>query len=137
MALRVELGLISLEGSYTYLDAHDPDGSEEVQRPRHQASFNLSGNFGPEKRGSFSAGLIYNGEMLDNDFRNYFTNSFMAEKTPLAAYTVVRLSAGYDIAEGLELFGRIENALDENYQEVISYATPGRAVYGGLRLTLP
>ena len=137
LALRLELGQVSFGGSYTYLDAADPDGSEEVQRPKHQASADVSGHFGPGKRGSFSAGLIYNGEMLDTDFRNYFTNGFLAEKTPLDPYTVVRLSAAYGIAEGLELFGRLENALDQEYEQVISYAAPARAVYAGLRFTVP
>jgi vitamin B12 transporter len=137
LTARVTLGPISFGGSYTYLDATDPDGTEEVRRPNHQASFDVTGRFGPERRGSVSAGVIYNGEMLDNDFRDYFSNGFMTEKTELEPYTVVRLAAAYRITGGLELFGRLENAFDEDYEEVISYGTPGRAIYGGLRFTLP
>jgi len=137
LSARVDLGAISFGGSYTYLDADDPDGTEEVRRPKDQASFDVSGRFGPEQRGSFSAGLIYNGEMLDTDYRNYFNNGFVAEKSSLEAYTVVRLSAAYKVTDQFELFGRLENAFDEDYQEAIGYGPPGRAVYGGVRFVLP
>lgn len=136
LSARFILGAVSIGGSYTYLDAEDPDGTREVRRPRHQGSFDVSGKFGPEQRGSFSAGLIYNGRMLDSDFRNYFNNGFVTEKSPLESFTVVRAAASYRITDTLELFGRIENAFDEEHQQSISYATPGRAVYGGLRFTL-
>jgi vitamin B12 transporter len=137
LSARVTLGSISVGGSYTYLDATDPDGTEEVQRPKDQASFDVTGRFGPRDRASFSAGLIHNGRMLDNDFRDYFNNGFVSEKTPLAAYTAVRLSAGYRLTDTLELFGRLENAFDAAYEEVLSYGTPGRAVYAGVRFVLP
>ena len=47
LTARVDLGWISFGGSYTHLDADDPDGTEEVRRPKHQASFDVSGRFGP------------------------------------------------------------------------------------------
>ncbi|WP_055920998.1 TonB-dependent receptor plug domain-containing protein [Altererythrobacter sp. Root672] len=137
LAARVNLGSISFGGSYTYLDATDPDGGEEVRRPKNQASFDVTGRFGSEDRVSVSAGLIYNGEMLDVDYRNYFTNGFVAEKSPLEAHTVVRLAGSYKLNESVEFFARLENALDADYEEALSYGAPGRAVYGGLRFVLP
>ena len=35
----------------------------------------------------------------------------------------------------MELFGRVENILDEDYQEVFGFATPGVAAYAGVRFT--
>jgi vitamin B12 transporter len=134
---RFGLGAISLGGSYTYLDARDPDGTREVRRPGNQASFDVTGRFGAGRRGSVSAGLIHNGKMLDDDFRNYFNNGFVAGKSRLNSYSVARLSASYRVTGRIELFGRLENAFDEKYQEAISYAAPGRAAYGGVRLVLP
>jgi vitamin B12 transporter len=137
LSARVNLGWLSFGGSYTYLNADDPDGTEEVRRPTNQGSFDVTGHVGPQDRASFSAGLIYNGRMLDNDFRDYFNNGFVAEKTPLDAYTVVRLAAGYKVTDTLELFGRLENVFDDEYEELISNATPGRAVYAGVRFVVP
>jgi vitamin B12 transporter len=137
LSARWHMAGFDLGGSYTYLDATDPDGSKEVRRPRHQASFDVSGRFGPDQRGTFSAGVIYNGAMLDNDYRNYFSNGFQLEKSRLDSYTVVRLAASYRLTHTVELFGRLENALDESYQQTISYAAPGRAIYGGVKFVLP
>jgi vitamin B12 transporter len=137
VSARVHLAGLDVGGSYTYLDAEDPDGTVEVRRPRHQASFDASGRFGPDRRGAFSAGVIYNGERFDNDFRDYFNNGFVAGKTRLGAYTMVRAAASYRVTDQVELFGRVENAFDETYQETIGYAAAGRGVFGGVRLILP
>jgi len=32
------------------------------------------------------------------------------------------------------LFARVENLINEQYEEVFSFATPGRAGYGGVRV---
>lgn len=135
VSARADLGWLNLSGSYTWLDASDPDGTREVRRPQHQASLDASGSFGPDERGQIAFGVIYNGEMLDNDFRNFF-NLFAAEKNPVDSYVVARIAGSYRLNDTLELFGRVENLFDENYEEVISYATPGLAAYGGLRLQL-
>lgn len=137
LSARWHMAGLDVGGSYTYLDATDPDGSNEVRRPKHQASFDVSGRFGPDERGTFSAGVIYNGAMLDNDYRNYFNNGFLLEKSRLDSYTVVRLAASYRVTDTVELFGRLENAFNETYQQTISYATPGRAVHGGVRVVIP
>jgi vitamin B12 transporter len=34
----------------------------------------------------------------------------------------------------MQVYGRIENLLDEDYEEVFTYRTPGRAGYAGVRL---
>jgi len=49
-------------------------------------------------------------------------------------YDVVDLSASYSISARFEIYGRIENATDEDYQEVAGYNTAGRSIYGGVRM---
>ena len=133
---RVELGQIRLGGSYTYLDATDPDGTREVRRPEHHVSFDASADFGPERRATIDLGLLYNGEVLDNDFRDYFSNGFIAEKTRLDDYLLVRLAGSWRLTTTIQLFGRVENLLDAEYREAISYGTPGLSAYAGVRVTL-
>ena len=53
---------------------------------------------------------------------------------PLADYEILDLSIGYDVSETLELFGRVQNATDESYQEVVGYNAADRAIYGGVRV---
>jgi vitamin B12 transporter len=52
---------------------------------------------------------------------------------PLDDYEVVDVSMSYAFNNLLELYARIENATDEEYQEVIGYHTPGRAGHAGVR----
>ena len=53
----------------------------------------------------------------------------------LHAYTLVGGQVSWDVREGVEIYARGENLLDEEYQDVFGYHTPGRGLYLGLRLT--
>ena len=52
----------------------------------------------------------------------------------LPDYEVLDISVSYDASETLEVYGRVQNATDETYQEVIGYNTAERSIYGGVRL---
>jgi vitamin B12 transporter len=43
------------------------------------------------------------------------------------------LTTSYQLSGNLQLYGRLENALDEDYEEVPTYNTSGAAGYAGLR----
>jgi vitamin B12 transporter len=49
------------------------------------------------------------------------------------SYTVVDLRAGFAFRDNLEVYGRLENALDEEYETIARYGTPGRAMFVGVR----
>ncbi|MCU0822708.1 MAG: TonB-dependent receptor, partial [Spirochaetes bacterium] len=51
----------------------------------------------------------------------------------LDSFVKFDLSASYDLLENLQLFGRVENITDKDYQEAYGYAMPGRSFYGGAR----
>jgi vitamin B12 transporter len=51
----------------------------------------------------------------------------------LDGYTLFDLRASYAVSDSLEVFGRIENAFDEDYETVKGYGTLGRTFYAGLR----
>lgn len=55
--------------------------------------------------------------------------------TPLERFQVLDLSATYQLRENWEIFARVENALDEQYQEVLGYNTSRRAGYVGTRFS--
>lgn len=121
----------SVVANYTYTDADEP-GGEEVRRPENTASLNLTHQF-MDKRASVSGSVIFNGEMLDTDFRNFFNNGFVAERTQLDSYTLFNLKASYAVTDALDIYLRVENLFDEDYVEVISYAAPGRTAYVGMQ----
>ena len=58
-----------------------------------------------------------------------------ANTTVLDGYTLVDFRASYALGESWELFGRVENAFDENYETIRRYGTLGRTFYGGVRLS--
>ncbi|MDZ4741164.1 MAG: TonB-dependent receptor [Alphaproteobacteria bacterium] len=116
----------SLNAAYTYLDAQEA-GQEEVRRPPHIASLNLTYRF--LERGSATLSLRYNGEQQDNEFIFATPQDFVT----LNAFTLVNLNASYRVTETLEVFGRVENLLDERYEEVFSFASPGLAAYAGVK----
>lgn len=62
--------------------------------------------------------------------RTYDTASSSAM---LDGYTLVDFRAAYAVTASLELYGRVENAFDENYQTSLNYGALGRTFYGGFR----
>lgn len=117
--------------SYTYLDAREPDGSREVRRPPHSGRIDLATKFGNGK-GTLNLAAVYNGRTDDTAFRLPF---FTAERVTLGEYWLVTAAAAWQLAPGFEVYGRVENLLNERYQEIYGFNTPGIAAYVGLRIT--
>ena len=124
---------LDLTGSYTYLDAQDPSGDIEVRRPKHIASLHVNYRF-LEDRAGINLGIRYNGTTEDLDFRPAFP--LPVARVGLDDYVLVNITASYRLTDWLEAYGRVENLLDENYQDVFGFETPGVGVFAGLRATL-
>jgi vitamin B12 transporter len=122
---------ITLGGAYTYLDAREDTGLEEVRRPPHSGRIDFNYAF-MQGRGNFNVAAIYNGAMKD-----LVTDAgFVDQRTTLDPYWLIRAAASYKLQPGVEVYGRVENVLDQHYQEVFGYnATPGMAAFAGVRLT--
>ena len=117
--------------SYAYLDAGERQIAgtsllKEVRRPRHSASLAGDGRWG-----ALSAGisLAYVGTRIDTDF-----DSFPAARVRLDDYVLGGARIAYRIAPAVELFARVSNLFDADYQDVVGYRTQGRTLYGGIRL---
>jgi vitamin B12 transporter len=124
---------VSLSASYTYTDATETNGLgqsvREVRRPRHMASLAANYYFGDD-RGNLNLNLNYTGSQKDVF---YSPVTYTPALVDISAYTVIDLAASWKLTRSLELTGRISNLLDEEYEEVLGFVRPGRAVYGGLR----
>jgi vitamin B12 transporter len=125
-------GAIDLAGSYTFLDSTQDDGNgaqiAEIRRPRHTASLNL--NYAVSERANLNLNVFVNGGQLDTYFPPF---PLPEQRIRLSSFRLVALAASFRLTERLEVFGRIENLLDEDYEEVYGFATPGAAAYVGLR----
>ena len=111
---------LSVNGNYTYIDAEDGDGNELPRLPEHSGNVSLS----VDPDGPFSGAVLvrYNGDEAN-------TNG-----TTLDGWTRVDLTGRYALNESVELYGRVENLFDEDYQQILGYGTPGLSGSVGLRL---
>lgn len=57
-----------------------------------------------------------------------------ANSVRLDGFALVRVRGSFDISDNIQLFGRIENLFDAQYQTVANFGTPGMSAFGGLRL---
>lgn len=116
---------LSLSGTYTYLEATNPDGTVEVRRPRHSGSARLDYVWHDGLATAFIE-AVFNGEMADTDFSTF---------TPVTLddYSVVNFGGSFRLSENAEVYARLENAFDEIYEEVSGYNTQGRTAFVGLR----
>ena len=114
---------LSARGSATFLDS-EQDDIEEIRRPDFIASGTVT--YRPIDALSLTASLDHNGSQLDTDFGTF-------QNVTLDAFTLIGLNAAYDVDDHFTLTLRGDNLLDEEYQEVFGFASPGRAVYAGLK----
>jgi vitamin B12 transporter len=114
--------LLALTANYTYTDTQEDNGEQRQRVPKNM------GNLGV---------LVtpWNGRLKVN--LNYRVARDSAEDLDgeVDDYEVLDLSVGYQVLDELEIYGRIENATDEQYQEIPNYNTAGAAGYAGFRYT--
>jgi vitamin B12 transporter len=92
----------------------------------------VSYGFG-DGRGNLTLAASYNGRAPDIAFQLPF---FDQTRVTLGDYWLLTAAASWKLKPGVEIFGRVENLLDEQYQEVYGFDTPGIAAYGGVKITL-
>ncbi|MGE0848892.1 MAG: TonB-dependent receptor plug domain-containing protein [Hyphomicrobiaceae bacterium] len=123
---------LTLGGAYTYLDARDPNGAREMRRPPHAARSDVTYTF-HGGRGTATLAAIYNGRMEDRAFElPFFSPTSIVALDP---YWLVNATASYKVQRGVEVFGRVENLLDQRYQEVFGFESAPIAAYAGAKLT--
>lgn len=123
---------LDIGGAYTYLAAVDAEGFDEIRQPRHAGRVDVGYRFAGG-RGKLNTALIFNGEMDDLPFNQI---TFDRVRVTLDDYMLVNVAGSYELRRGVELYGRVENLLDEEYEEVFGYGTAGVAAYAGVRVTL-
>jgi len=116
---------LTVKGSYTYTYAIDnTTGLPLRYTPKNKFALNTNYSF-LDKKANANVGLIYVGT------RNSSTTTNSAMKD----YVVVNLAASYDVTKNIQLFGRVDNLFDRQYQEVNGWGTTRLAAYGGVKLS--
>ncbi|PTY08143.1 TonB-dependent receptor [Opitutaceae bacterium EW11] len=105
--------------SYTYLETDDKaNGRRLARRPRHTLDAEL--------RYRLVAGLEVGAGV------RAVADRVESNGTADEDYTTARVFATYEVRRNLLLKLRVENALDERYEEVLGYASLPRGVFGGV-----
>ncbi len=130
-------------GSFTFVNPRvakvDPSyqggsrvGDALLRRPSHSGKVVVS--YARPSSLSLGVSASFVGKRPDIDFAQ-----FPSPRVSLPAYTKLDLSAELPVTRlqrgGLRLTARFENVLDKRYEEVLHYASPGRTVVLGGRIT--
>ncbi len=115
----------NLLANYTWNETEQPNGLRRPRRPEHQ--FNVGASWtAVQDRLTLNAFYRAARDAIDETF---------AGVVALDDFGVLDVSADFRLAERLQLYGRVENLLDEQYEELTGYNSADRAVYVGLRFS--
>ena len=59
--------------------------------------------------------------------------TYVAERVDIDPYTIVNLAGSWQLTDSLKLTGRVSNLFDKEYEEVLGFVRPGRAIFTGLQ----
>ncbi|MES2697421.1 MAG: TonB-dependent receptor [Verrucomicrobiota bacterium] len=113
-----------VRASYTYLEADNlTSGIRLLRRPRHRASVDASHDI---TRGVVvGAGVAFSAQREDVDARTFRTVDH-------EDFTVARVYSSWAINNRLTVKARLENLLDEKYEEVNGYPALGFGAFAGV-----
>src|SRR5690606_22496221 len=110
-----------VSGNWTHNDAEDTSNEQRLRRPRNLGNVSLQYR-SPSQQLRFIASYRLSRDSID------------VGGVALDDYGVLDLSVAYDVSSAVEVYGRLENATDEEYEEVIGHDSAGRAAYAGVRV---
>lgn len=109
--------------SWTWNETEDLATGEPLsRRPEHRGTLAVSGRLSERLRAT--ATVLAVADRIDSD------------GSPMDDYERLDLAAEYRLGRSLRPYLRIDNLLDEDYEEVNGFTTPGRTVLVGLRAEL-
>lgn len=115
---------LDVKGQYTYTLTRDfATGNRLPRWPVHQASIGVS--FQPIEPVHVNLDYRYVGSRF-NDPQNVQKQG---------GFGVVNLSGTYDVVKRVQVFGRVDNLFNQNYEEILFFGTPIRSVYGGVKVS--
>jgi vitamin B12 transporter len=112
-------------------------GKPLLRRPRH--TFSFVANY-TRDRLNVNLNGYYSHWRDDSKFTFEFPFLFQSERVDNPDYFVLNLAANYDVvrdwgyAKKIQLWIRLNNLLDERYEETFGFSSPGFSMLGGLRV---
>lgn len=117
---------LSFRANYTYVDSEKrEDGGANFVRHLRRPVHSLNANIDWQASGKLKLGADLR---LASDSLDGFGGSVRMD-----GYALAGIRAAYDVSDALQLYGRVENAGDTDYQTVAGYKAYGRNAHIGLR----
>lgn len=113
-----------LTANHTYNDTERPNGLQRIRRPQQLTNLGLS-YFGLGDKLNVNAYYRISRDAIDEVF---------GAQVDLDDFEVLDVSANYSINDSLQIYARIENVMDEDYQEISGFNTAKSAAYIGFKL---
>jgi len=126
---------LEVSANYTYTDSSETNAgvrTRELRRPRHSGNVTLASQF-LDERANVLLAADYGGTRNDIFFPPFPNPS---QIVLLDNYWLVDITAGYQLSDRFHVFVRANNVLDQDYEQVYGFATPGRSIHFGLRGSL-
>ena len=122
-SLKLNQGNYESSFSFAYLDAINSSSNERLlRRPRILGNTELKYS---TQIHTFGLGVRYLHDVRDIDGATF---SIIEGDD----YVVLRLFADFQLTNVIKLFGRVENLMDEDYEEADGYPALGRTIFAGL-----
>ncbi|MFA5519220.1 MAG: TonB-dependent receptor, partial [Spirochaetota bacterium] len=119
---------LSISGNYTYTKTEDKVKKEELlRRPKHQWSIVF--NWTILKKADLNIVYNYVGRRNDISFDSFYNPTIYR----MDSYSTVDLKLSFWVTPNIQVYGRVENMMDMDYQQVNGYAMPGLAFYAGIQ----
>lgn len=112
---------VNVYGSYTYTDAKT-EGERLTRTPRHDAVIGVQADI--TDRFSAYADLRHVADVVPS--------AFASADNKVGDYTLVGVGASYGVSDTADLYVRVENLFDEDYETAGGFNQPGRAAYFGI-----
>ena len=124
-----------INAAYTYTDSVEADGvggyKDEIRRARHTGSLNLAWQAMDNLQ--INTNAQYSGSQTDTYFPPWPTPS---QTVTMDDYRLININANYSASDKLDIYLRLDNLLDDDYEEVFGYQTLGFGASLGLRFSL-
>ena len=118
---------VIVNAAATRISTENPDGDPLGRVP--ETSFTLGVKMDVIENVSLHVDATHSKGLVDYVYNN---NTYSTDKVELDDFTIVNAKLGYKLGEG-EVYARVENLFNEQYQTAYGYASSDRAYYVGYR----
>jgi vitamin B12 transporter len=117
---------LTLRGTFTKTSTRDASHKELIRQPRTQGSFNINYTF-LEKFNINLDDTIVSHSRAGSNIRGKRTND---------GHNKLDVALTYDYSKHFQLYARVENMLNENFDEILGFQAPGARFFIGVKLNM-